>query len=116
MEIEEKEVGNIGILRPLAKRIDASRINEFKDKIAELIDEGKQFIVLDLSLVEFMDSSGLGAIIGQSKVLKSKKGDLLLCGFTSGVMNLFKLTGMDKIFAIFPDEESALKSLEGKAL
>ncbi len=114
MEIQCKDIGQIVVARPLAKRIDASCSVDFKTKLNELIMDGNNYIALNLSLVEFLDSSGLGVIVTCAKGVKARQGHLVIFGLTISVSNLFRLTAMDKVFEIFHDEDDAVKALEAK--
>ena len=110
MQIEEKKVNDLLIVTPLEKRLDASAAAGFKGKIVDWINSGNNRIVLDLSRVDFIDSSGLGAIVSCLKTLGGN-GDLVICGIQETVMSLFKLTRMNRVFQIFPTEAEALKAL-----
>jgi anti-sigma B factor antagonist len=74
------------------------------------INEGQELIVLDLSEVDFVDSSGLGAIVASLKMLGGK-GDLVISGASDKVMSLFKLTRMDRVFQIFATRDEAVARL-----
>lgn len=110
MELEEKKVGDVLVVLPREKRIDASVSTVFKGKMVDWINQGNKRIVLDLSQVDFIDSSGLGAIVSSLKTLGSD-GDLVICGVRETVMGLFKITRMNRVFQIFADESEAIKAL-----
>lgn len=112
MQIQSKKVGNILILKPSEKRIDASVATNFKGKIIDLINAGNKRIVLNLDGVDFIDSSGLGAIVSSLKAI-GNEGDLVICGISETVMTLFRLTRMNRVFQIFSTEDEALKALSG---
>ncbi|ALG68971.1 STAS domain-containing protein [Beggiatoa leptomitoformis] len=95
------------IVHVLEKRLDASIAPDFKDEMKALIANGQQYIILDLSQTDFLDSSGLGAIVSTLKLLKGE-GDLILCGVQGAVISLFKLTRMDNIFSIYPTVTDAI--------
>jgi anti-sigma B factor antagonist len=99
MEIRKQACDGTLILHVEARRIDASVAMEFKDAIVSVIDEGNHELVIDLSQVEFLDSSGLGAIVGALKYL-GHKGNLVLTGLSRSVLRVFELTRMDKVFRI----------------
>ena len=65
-----------------------------------MIESGHPLIALDLSEVDFIDSSGLGAIVSVLKQLDGR-GDLVIVGAKPAVMNLFRLTRMDKVFRMY---------------
>ncbi len=116
MKVEERNQGDVLIIKALEERIDARIAPEFKERMAQPIDNGSMLIVLDLSKVDFIDSSGLGAIISTLKRLNNKSGDgrkveLLICGLQDAVKTMFSLTRMDRIFQIFDNEQNALASL-----
>jgi anti-sigma B factor antagonist len=66
-------------------------------------------VVLDLSNVRFVDSTGVGAVVSVLKIMGGSK-QLVLAGLNETVQQLFKLTRMDKVFPIFPDVQHALNS------
>jgi anti-sigma B factor antagonist len=110
MQIHDKKIGEILVVKPLEKRIDASVSTGFKSIMIDWINNGNKRIVLDLSEVEFVDSSGLGAIVSSLKTI-GNEGDLVICGIRETVMNLFRLTRMNRVFQIFSTDEEALKAL-----
>lgn len=107
MRLQEEKVGSILVLKPFEKRLDASVSEDFKAKLAEFIGDGNKLIILDLSNVTFVDSSGLGAIVSTLKKIGGD-GDLAICGLQETVLSLFKLTRMDRIFRLFPNSKEAL--------
>lgn len=112
MEIDEKYNGQVLVLKPLSGRIDASSSEEFKGKMLELIDKDGKLVVLNLSEVNFIDSSALGAIIAILKILDSRKGRLLLCSAKEMVANTFKVTHLDRLFPIYHNESQAVMMLD----
>ncbi len=110
MQIQEKRIGQNMVVKPLDRRIDASVAAQFKSSIVERIKAGGSTIILDLSNVDFIDSSGLGAIVSSLKAI-GPAGDLVICGPQDAVMSLFRLTRMDRIFQIFGTEDEALNAV-----
>jgi anti-sigma B factor antagonist len=110
MQISDKKIGEILVIKPLEKRIDASIATDFKGRMMDWINAGNKRILLDLAEVEFVDSSGLGSIVSSLKTMGSE-GDLAICGIKETVMNLFRLTRMNRVFQIFSSEDEALKIL-----
>lgn len=111
MNLETKKTSEYVCLKPLSKNIDATVSTEFKARVIDLINQGNHFFLLNLSLVEFMDSSGLGAMISILKTLKINNGDIVLCELNKPVLNLLNLTRMNSVFKIFPNEKEGLESL-----
>ena len=101
---------NVLVVRVEEKRIDASKAPAFKDQMTQYIEAGRNQIVLDLSQVDFIDSSGLGAIVSCLKRL-GPRGSLAVAGATGAVSRLFTLTRMDRVFALHPNVDSAVEQL-----
>ena len=80
-------------------RLDAAMAIRFKDRLREIVTRNGPLIVLDLSQVGFMDSSGLGAILAIRRALPESRR-LELAGLTANVERVFRLTRMDTIFTI----------------
>lgn len=87
-------------------RLDALIAPEFKQKMEEIISRGNTQIILDISTLSFMDSSSLGAMVAVLK-LTGKQGKMVVSGATGAVMELFKLTRMDRIFTLVDNIEKA---------
>jgi anti-sigma B factor antagonist len=94
-----------------APRIDAAMAIQFKEDMRQETLTGPDRVVLDLSQVEFIDSSGLGAIVAAMKQLGSGR-KLDLAGLSPAVDKVFRLTRMDTVFTLFNSLEDARKTLE----
>lgn len=95
-------------------RIDAAVAIEFKDAMRSATADGPEIVVLDLSAVQFIDSSGLGAIVAAMKQLGPNR-TLALAGLTQTVDKVFRLTRMDSVFKVFLTLDGAIKSLKQPA-
>ncbi|MDQ0088178.1 stage II sporulation protein AA (anti-sigma F factor antagonist) [Paenibacillus anaericanus] len=78
----------------------------------ELGRAGCRHLVLSLKSLQFMDSSGLGVILGRYKLIKQRGGRMVLCDVNPSVYRLFDMSGLFKIMSIFENEEVALSDLE----
>ena len=90
-------------------RIDAAVAIQFKDAMRTETEEGPDRVILDLSTVEFIDSSGLGAIVASMKQL-GRDRRLDLAGLTHAVDKVFRLTRMDTVFNLYPTLDEALNA------
>lgn len=106
MELISHDKGTACLVTVEGSRIDASVAIQFKDQMKEITDMGKDRVVLDLSNVEFIDSSGLGAVVAAMKLM-GKNRSLDLTGLTPMVEKVFTLTRMDSVFTIFPNVAAA---------
>ncbi len=112
MRLEEQHYGDALVVKLLDSRFDASTAPIVKDRIAVLIGNGHYRIALDISEVEFIDSSGLSATVWALKRLGGD-GELVIGGARETVMSIFRLTRLDKVLRIFSDKEMAVAALRG---
>ena len=110
MRFEEHTVDAVLVAKVLESRIAADVAPRFKRELIEYINRGHQLLVVDLSEVTFIDSSGLGALIGSLKAV-GQDGELALCGACETVASMFKLTRMNKVFRMFDRPEQAVAAL-----
>ncbi|WP_136683390.1 STAS domain-containing protein [Falsirhodobacter xinxiangensis] len=89
------------IVRVLEDRIDAASAIGFKDRMREVIADPSPVVVLDLSRVSFLDSSGLGAVVAVMKLVAPRR--LELAALSPTVAKVFRLTRMDSVFTIHAD-------------
>ncbi|MGL5430051.1 MAG: STAS domain-containing protein [Vibrio sp.] len=112
MNFEMYSENGVEIVVPVVRRLDASVAVAFKKQVLDVIGANNHHLLLDFSHVDFIDSSCLGALVSILKSLNGK-GDLVLCSLNSNILNLFKLTRMDRIFSIKDNRHDALKMLIG---
>ncbi|MBX3026120.1 STAS domain-containing protein [bacterium] len=110
MDLVECADGKVLVARTSESRVDARIAGEFKQQLLAAVDSGHGLIALDLSSVDFIDSSGLGAIVSALKHL-GDRGDLVIVGAKPAVHNLFRLTRMDKVFRMYGGEADAIAAL-----
>ena len=106
MQMSQKKCGDIVTLLVETERIDAASAIAFKDMIRAAAQTAPR-VILDLSMVTFVDSSGLGAIVNAKKAL-GPDTRLDLCTLSGAVDKVFKLTRMDSVFDIYPGLDQAL--------
>ena len=99
MKLEHEHRGNILVIRAVNDRIDAAGAIEFKERMRDIIDEPSERVVLDMTNVMFLDSSGLGAVVAVMKALGPVRR-LELSGLTPTVEKVLRLTRMDSVFII----------------
>jgi len=110
MQIDQKSVNQTLIITPQDKRLDAAAAVTFKNTVCDCIESGNNQILINLEHIDFIDSSGLGAIVTCLKRM-GIKGQISLCALSPAVKSVFELTRMNKVFAIHADESSALAAL-----
>ncbi len=109
MLMTKRQEGQRLILALHEKRLDAAVAVDFKEQVVQDVDSIGTDVVIDLTDVEFIDSSGLGALVAVLKHV-SGKGRLVLTGLRTKTEQIFKLTRMDTVFEIYPSIDEALEA------
>ena len=112
MELSTTSDKGVTIIRVDADRIDAAVAISFKDRMRELLGGASGRVVLDLEKVDFIDSSGLGAIVAAMKNLEPHRR-IDLAGLNPSVDKVFRLTRMDTVFKLYPTLDGAFEPQEG---
>ncbi len=111
MELKHRLDGEVLVIVPSCESLDARLAKEFKQQVIDIINkESSSHIVLDLSKVQYVDSSGLGSLLSVLKFLHSKGGEMKLTSLSKPVSTIFELVAMHKIFKIYPNAEDAINS------
>ena len=98
------------VVRPSVERLTSLNATEFKKDVVALVDQGVSQIIIDFDKVSFLDSSGLGALVGILKKI-GHRGDLLVSGLNSDVEQMFRICRMDRVFAINRNVDDAIQVL-----
>ena len=80
--------------------VDVYSSAQLREALTDLIDDGPGAIVLDLSGLDFLDSTGLGVLVGAQKRLVQRGGELILRAPRPGARKVFEITGLDKVFTV----------------
>ncbi|MDF3415355.1 STAS domain-containing protein [Sulfitobacter sp. M57] len=109
MELQIKSEAGVCIVSVCETRIDAASALDFKEAVRQGTQDAPAEVVMDLTQVSFIDSSGLGAIVATMKHLAPDRR-LILAGLTPPVEKVFRLTRMDSVFRIHLTLEEALRA------
>jgi anti-sigma B factor antagonist len=88
--------------------IDVYTAPVLRERLDEHISEGRHHLVVDLEDVSFMDSTGLGVLVGRLKLVRVSNGSLKLVCSSERILKVFSITGLDKVFQIFASVDDAL--------
>lgn len=108
--VEESFEGDIAILAVKGK-LDSSLSCSLEKKAFNLINEGHSKLILDLSEVGYINSSGLRMLLSIKKQIKSLPGKLIVCSLTPEVLEIMKICGFDHVLEISESKEEALRTL-----
>lgn len=109
MKFFKETVGDVSIILVREKMIDARNAQSVKAEIQALLQPGMK-LVLDLSPVEFLDSSGLGVLLSCMRHLNGCNGQMKLVGVSKPVRTILELVRFHRIMDIHNDREEALRS------
>lgn len=113
MEIAVQNFDGVAVAAVPVDELDASNAGEFKRDIAPVLQTNAK-VVLDLSHLRFVDSSGLGAMLSCLRQLSARNGDLKLSGMSKQVRALFELVRMHRIFDIYGTQAEAVSAFQSK--
>lgn len=111
MDLTAKSINEHSGVLELSGRLNAASSAALKDEVKRQVAEGRKDLVIDLSGTEFIDSSGLSALISGLKLCRESGGSLLICGLTEQTMTVFRVTMLVKVFPIYQTREEALGAL-----
>jgi anti-sigma B factor antagonist len=105
-----EQLGDVWIAT-LNGEIDAFSAPSLREDLRLLIEEREaRSLVIDLSAVTFLDSSGLGAVVGALRRLRERDGELRIVQPGSAASRIFEHTGLDAVLDLYPDRESAVSA------
>jgi anti-sigma B factor antagonist len=87
--------------------VDVYSAPRLREKLVELVSQGHRQIVVDLESVDFLDSTGLGVLVGGLKRLRSHEGDLTLVCTQARILKVFEITGLTTVFRIADSVQEA---------
>jgi anti-sigma B factor antagonist len=93
--------GDCAVLR-VTGEIDVYTAPELREQMIKLVESGVRHVVADLSGVEFLDSSGLGVLVGSLKRLRQLQGSLTIVTGGGAIPQLFEMTGLSRAFTVYP--------------
>ncbi len=93
--------------------VDVYTANDLRAAIIDRVDEGEYRIAVDLDRVAFLDSTGLGVLVGGLKRVRSNGGELGIICSQDKILRIFRITGLEKIFPIFDGVDALKRHREG---
>ena len=90
---------------------DLHTADYFKEEVGTKINEGHKKIILNLESIEFIDSSGLGAILSKYKDLEKKCGELVVINITPQVKRIFEVSGLLRVLDVYSSKQEAVENI-----
>jgi stage II sporulation protein AA (anti-sigma F factor antagonist) len=111
LQLETEVHGTVLVVR-LFGELDHHTASSLRDQLDfELKERQISHLLLNLKHLSFMDSSGLGVILGRYKIISSRKGKMVVCSMNPIIYRIFEMSGMFKILSVKESEEEALSAL-----
>jgi len=107
-DIKTEELGDASYVISLAGEVDLYTAPEFKQQLLEVIGQGAKHVVVDFSDTTFIDSTTLGVLVGGVKRLRTNDGQLSLVCSDRNITKIFEITGLDRVFSIYPTRDEAI--------
>ena len=115
MRIASKTEGKVMVLEIHGRVVGDASLElrrEINGWIAEIPEDEKPNVIMNLSKVSMMDSSGLGVLVSSYTSIQRREGRLVLSGLGKGLQNLIAITKLTRVFDIYEDDEEALASFK----
>src|SRR5215212_8953741 len=111
-DIKTEQLGDDAYVISLAGEVDLYTAPEFKQQLLEVIGQGGKQVVVDFSNTTFIDSTTLGVLVGGVKRLRTNEGQLSLVCSDRNITKIFEITGLDRVFTIYPTRDEAVSKLK----
>lgn len=108
LSLDTRQVDDTTIVA-VGGEIDVYTAPKLRDKISELVSDGHYALVIDMEKVEFLDSTGLGVLVGGLKKVRAHDGSMQLICNQDRLLKIFRITGLARVFSIHESEAAALK-------
>jgi len=111
VKVRIERINGVNVIT-VPRELDLLNSDTFKNEVKSLIQKGDKLIVLDFSRCDYLDSSGIGAVVALHKNALMNGGGLALASLQESVMKVMQITTLDKILRIFPSVEEAVEALK----
>ncbi|MBA3717999.1 MAG: STAS domain-containing protein [Actinobacteria bacterium] len=112
--IETEQVGDAKHVIALSGEVDLYTAPELKTQMLEVIANGAMDVIVDFTNTTFIDSTTLGVLVGGVKRLREKDGRLSIVCSDRNITKIFEITGLDRVFTIYPTRGEALERLDSE--
>ena len=107
LSLETRHTDDVTIVA-VGGEIDVYTAPKLRDKVTELVGDGHYNLVIDMEKVDFLDSTGLGVLVGGLKKVRAHDGSMRLICNQERLLKIFRITGLAKVFAIHGSQADAL--------
>ncbi len=114
-DVQTERVDDSTYVIALTGEVDLYTAPEFKQQLLDVIAKGAKDVVVDFTNTTFIDSTTLGVLVGGVKRLRAQEGRLSLVCSDRNITKIFEITGLDRVFTIYPTRDEALATTGASA-
>jgi anti-sigma B factor antagonist len=111
-DIQTEHLSDAAYVISLSGEVDLYTAPEFKQQLLDVIAKGAKDVVVDFTNTTFIDSTTLGVLVGGVKRLRTNEGQLSLVCSDRNITKIFEITGLDRVFTIYPTRDEAVSQLQ----
>lgn len=112
MTIWQQELSNNTWLIGVDGRLDQSQNPQLEENLTNLLNDGHQHLIVDLTEATYINSGGLRSLVSAWRKARQQEGNLVLCGLNPRLQEIFSMVGFDKVFHIYPTCALAQQAIE----
>ena len=110
-DVKTDKVDDTTYVISLTGEVDLYTAPEFKQQLLDVIGKGAKSVIVDFTTTTFIDSTTLGVLVGGVKRLRTNDGELSLVCSDRNITKIFEITGLDRVFTIYPTRAEALEQI-----
>lgn len=107
LSLATRTVGQHTVLK-VGGEVDVYTAPRLRERLIGVIDGGGRKVIVDLDGVDFLDSTGLGVLVGALRRLRAVDGSLVLVCGRESLLKIFRITALDRVFTIYPTVSAAV--------
>ncbi|PYV93209.1 MAG: anti-sigma factor antagonist [Acidobacteria bacterium] len=112
---ETKKLGDVCVLSPQGKIVIGDEVAALREKIKELLQAGTKNILLNMAHVSYIDSTGVGALVGSFTSIRNQGGQMKLANLSQRVRDILLVTKLLTVFDVYDSEVEGTKSFAAKS-
>ena len=112
LKADSRQVDGVAVVDLTGRIVLGEATTTLRESLQNLVSQGQKRILLNLSQVSYIDSSGLGALVSGYTTITSQSGQLKLLNLTAKVQDLLQITKLLTVFEVFTDEATAVRSFK----
>ncbi len=112
LKISALQNGSINVLEVKGSLIGGEETDEMSNAVADMIERGNKKLIIDLSKVDYLNSTAIGALVKAHTTYKKAGGNVKLCGVNKNINNIFVITKLTMVFDVVDSKDDAAKSFQ----